>query len=100
MCIRDRNNIAGGASGAGLQQALRGIDEGIAKITANPLLVLVHGDALTELQRMRAETVAAFGQQTGMLANADRWWSETTSSAARTSDEVEAMRQSLVAKQD
>jgi hypothetical protein len=37
-----------------LQRALGGVDAGIAKIRANPLLTLVSGDALTSLQSMQA----------------------------------------------
>jgi TP901 family phage tail tape measure protein len=93
-------NIAGGASLADLNNSLAAIDTGIAQIRGNPLFVLVQGDALTKLDQMRQETVAAIGRQTGEINNADRWWSETAANTTRTSDSVEKSRQQQVAKQD
>jgi hypothetical protein len=54
-----------------LVSGLAAVDQGIAEITANPLNVLVAGDALAELQAQRAAlqaAIAADAQHTAMLA--------------------------------
>jgi hypothetical protein len=93
-------SIAQGATLGDLNKSLAAIDTGIAQIKGNPLLVLVQGDALTKLDQMRQDTVAAIGRQTGTINNADRWWSETAANTNRTTDSVEAARAQQVAKQD
>lgn len=48
-----------GASAAELKTALSGVEQGIKDLKSNPLFVLVQGDALTQLEQMRAEISAA-----------------------------------------
>lgn len=49
-------SLAGPNSVADLQTKLAAIDTGISELQSNPLLAIVQGDALTELQAMRADT--------------------------------------------
>jgi TP901 family phage tail tape measure protein len=58
-----RESLASGPSVEDLKTKLAAIDTGINQITANPLLVLVQGDALTELQGMRKEVADALTLQ-------------------------------------
>lgn len=46
-----------------LQNALAGVDQGIKDIKSNPLLVLVQGDALSELEKMRGELTRQIADQ-------------------------------------
>jgi hypothetical protein len=48
-------------SRAQLLNALAGVDQGIDKITSNPLLTLVQGDALNQLHAIRSQIVAQIG---------------------------------------
>lgn len=85
-----------------LKGKLAAIDTGIdhLKHDFGGALQIAAGNSIQQLETMRGEVVMAIGQQTGVIHNADRWWSETATNSGRTSDRVEAMRAALSAKQD
>ena len=62
--------IAGGANLADLQKALDGVNQGINDIQANPLNVLVAGDALDNLRAQRAALLHQIGLQTDSRSEA------------------------------
>jgi hypothetical protein len=61
--------IAAQPDQAALTKALAGVDTGIHDLTSNPLLVLVQGEALTNLQQMKAKLTAALAENRDRLGD-------------------------------
>jgi hypothetical protein len=73
-----------GKSQAELKTALAGVNQGITNLQSNPLLTLVQGDALSNLQAMRTSLEAQIARVDALKDQADRTKDDTVAAQEKT----------------
>jgi hypothetical protein len=66
-----------------LRAALAGVDQGVKDLTSNPLLTIVQGDALNQLQGMRTDLQKQIAEIEALKAQADRGRGDTVDATER-----------------